>query len=366
MPWDERSVVDRRREFVELATCQGTNFSCLCSRYGISRRTGYKWVERFSEEGVEGLKDRSRRPDKSPGKISSEMEALVLALRTRHPAWGGRKLRARLQDLGTEGVPAASTITEILRRHGQLSKDGPSSQGPWKRFESSHPNELWQMDFKGYFPIQGGLCHPLTVLDDHSRFAVGLESCGNENSKTVQECLIRIFSRYGLPDRILSDNGSPWGSGTMGQYTKLEIWLMDHGVGVIHGRPKHPQTQGKDERFHRTLKVEVIQGRDFRSLQECQEAFDEWRSIYNLERPHESLGMRPPIHRYEPSRREYQEKESSFEYGIGDLVRKVDASGKVSYKDKGYPVGKAFRGRWVALRPTLDDGVFNAHYDNQL
>jgi len=366
MPWDARTLVELRREFVELAMVEGANFSQLCSRFNVSRTTGYKWLERFGDEGVEGLADRSRRPHQSPTKTSAWVEERVLALRRDHPAWGGRKLRSRLISQGVEEVPSASTITEILRRHGKLNETGPSSQGPWKRFEAPTSNAMWQMDFKGHFAIGGGRCHPLTVLDDYSRYAVGLRSCGNEKRETVQESLTQIFLHYGLPDRILTDNGRPWGDGGVGSYTELEVWLMEQDIKVVHGRPLHPQTQGKDERFHKTLKAEVLAGREFRSLQECQEAFDEWRPIYNLQRPHEALEMQPPISRYEPSRRTYRGKGIPIEYDQSDIVRKVGIDGKIYYRGQAYKVGQAFRRRRVGLRPTQEDGIFNVHYGHQL
>jgi transposase InsO family protein len=290
------------------------------------------------------------------------MEERVLALREDHSAWGGRKIRSCLLKEGVEEVPSASTITEILRRKGRLSQDHPSSQGPWQRFESACPNALWQMDFKGHFAVGRERCHPLTVLDDHSRYAVGLQSCGNEKRETVQDCLIAIFRCYGLPERILTDNGTPWGSHGNGGFTQLEVWLLEQGIQVIHGRPFHPQTQGKQERFHRTLKAEVLAGREFRSLRECQGAFDEWRCVYNLQRPHEALGMQPPVSRYEESPRTYSETGLSIEYDEGEIVRKVDIEGNIYYRGRSYKVGKAFRRRRIALRPTHEDGVFSVHY----
>jgi len=188
--------------------------------------------------------------------------------------WGGRKLAAWLQAHEHAVVPRPSTISEILRRHGRLQ---PATSQPhrWRRFEHAAPNQLWQMDFKGHVPLgQGaGRLHPLTVLDDHSRFAIGLEACANERGATVQQRLIELFRRYGLPDRMLTDNGGPWGvssqnphtytSLTPHTYTSLTAWLLRLGIRISHGRACHPQTQGKDERFHRTLKAELLQGPPF-------------------------------------------------------------------------------------------------------
>ena len=193
-----------------------------------------------------------------------------LAVRAEHPAWGGRKIRRRLQDLKHPAVPSASTITAILHRQGRIAAAASAGHKPFERFERAAPNELWQMDYKGHFATRAGRCHPLTVVDDHSRYAVGLRACGDERGGTVQAELSAIFRRYGLPERMLMDNGSPWGSDALHRHTWLTVWLLELGIAVSHGRPYHPQTQGKDERFHRTLTAEVIGRRAFADLAECQ------------------------------------------------------------------------------------------------
>ena len=230
----------------------------LCRRFGISPTTGYKWLERFRVGGEAGLSDRPRRPQHSPGRTGSEIEEMVLKVRDTHPAWGGRKLRAWLSARGHELLPSPSTITAILRRHGRIDPSEGAKHRAWQRFEHLEPNQLWQMDFKGHFAMLEGRCHPLTVLDDHSRFSLGLEACGDERTQTVQQRLTRIFRRYGLPERMVMDNGAPWGHDADHHHTPLTVWLLRLGISVSHGRPYHPQTQGKDERFHRTLKAEVF------------------------------------------------------------------------------------------------------------
>ena len=207
MPWQHVTPMSQRKEFVKLARIEGANRARLCARFGISRKTGYKWLARYRREGEPGLADRSRRPQNSPGETPPALVAAVLRLRERHPAWGGRKLRARLMALGHTPVPAASTITAILRRHGLIDPEESAKHKAWQRFEAEAPNDLWQMDFKGHVAVAGGRCHPLTVLDDYSRYAVGLEACANERWTTVRECLTAIFRRYGLPRKMLMDNG---------------------------------------------------------------------------------------------------------------------------------------------------------------
>jgi len=271
--WSEKSIMSQRHEFVMLFEQEGVNRRELCRRFGISPTSGYRLLARWRQEGAAGLADRSRRPQHSPGRSAADLEARVLAVRDEHPAWGGRKLRRRLQDQGHREVPSASTMTAILHRHGRIAAAAGAGHQPFARFERAAPNELWQMDYKGHFATAAGRCHPLTVIDDHSRYAVGLRACGDEREGTVQAELTAIFRRHGLPQRMLMDNGSPWGSSDAEhRHTWLGLWLLELGVAVSRGRPYHPQTQGKDERFHRTLMAEVIGRRAFADLAECQRA----------------------------------------------------------------------------------------------
>jgi transposase InsO family protein len=350
--------MSQKKEFINLAQREDANISRLCRYFQISRKTAYKWLGRFCREGEAGLAERSRRPRSSPGMTPPALEDALLRLRQEHPAWGGRKLRARLQHLGWEAVPAASTITGILRRHGLIDPEESAKHRAWRRFEAQAANDLWQMDFKGHFATDQGRCHPLTVLDDHSRFALGLEACGDERGQTVRQRLTDIFRRYGLPRKMLMDNGSPWGSDREHPYTPLTVWLLRLGVKVGHSGPYHPQTLGKDERFHRTLKAEVLQHCQGLELGACQRRFAAWRLVYNLERPHEALGLAPPVSRYRESPRGFPESLPVWEYGPGDVVRKVQALGWISFRGREFRVSKAFRGEAVALRLTLEDGVW--------
>jgi transposase InsO family protein len=266
-------------------------------------------------------------------------------------------------DLGHDHIPSASTITEILRRHGLLDETQATKHRPFVRFEHGAPNDLWQMDFKGHFALDtGGRCHPLTVLDDHSRFALGLRACADERTATVRDHLVSLFERHGLPRRILCDNGPPWGDGPEHPHTPLGVWLIRLGVGVCHGRPYHPQTQGKDERFHRTLLAEAVRGHRLRDLPHCQRHFDAWREIYNHERPHEALSLAVPASRYAPSGREYIGTLAPIEYGPGDTVRRVQQGGRVHFGGRVFRVPKAFWGQPVAIRPTDADGCFSVHF----
>lgn len=362
MPWHEVTLMSQRKELIHLAQQEEANLSRLCRYFGVSRKTAYKWLGRYNPEGEAGLKDQSRRPRRSPATTPPFLEEAVLRVREAHPAWGGRKIRARLLALNYQRVPAASTITAILRRHGLIDPAASGKHKAWRRFEAEHPNDLWQMDFKGHFAANQGRCHPLTVLDDHSRYALGLEACANERTATVQERLTGIFRRYGLPRKMLMDNGSPWGADAAHPYTPLTVWLLKLGVQVGHSGPYHPQTLGKNERFHRTLKAEVLQYCQGLELAACQRRFEEWRLLYNLERPHEALDLAPPVSRYRESPRAFPETLPPVLYGPGDQVRKVQAEGWLTFRGRDYRVSKAFRGEAVAFRPTLTDGVWEVFF----
>src|ERR1700693_1289965 len=208
MPWNEVSIVDQREEFVRLARQPDENIRLLCRRFQISPTTAYKWINRYRAVGRAGLMDLSRRPRESPSRSSGLIEQAVLALRHQQPAWGARKLRRRLLDRGVEGLPAASTVHAILRRNDLIDPQESTKHRPWQRFEHDAPNRLWQMDFKGHFATQAARCHPLTVLDDHSRFALGLLACPDQKTQDTQASLLNSLSRYRLPERMTMDHGS--------------------------------------------------------------------------------------------------------------------------------------------------------------
>jgi transposase InsO family protein len=233
------------------------------------------------------------------------------------------------------------------------------------RFEHEAPNDLWQMDFKGHVAMARGRLHPLTVLDDHSRFAIALEACSNERTETVKAALIKAFRRYGLPLCIITDNGAPWGGAdTQARFTPLSVFLLEQDIRVAHARAYHPQTMGKDERFHRSLKAEVLSGPPFADLARAARALTRWRDVYNLERPHEALGLVPPIERYATSPRVYREKVELFAYGPDDHVRRAHGS-QVCFQGSRFLIPKAFHGKEVALRPTSRDGVFHVYFRSQ-
>ena len=370
MPWPVKKLIQVRLEFVNLALQPGANVRQLCRRFGISPTVGYKWRQRYQSGGVEALADQSRRPRSSPAKTLDEVEAQIVALRRQHPAWGARKLRRRLQDLGLVEPPATSTITDVLHRHGLVRPEHSLAATPFQRFERPEPNQLWQVDFKGHFPLRQGRCHPLCALDDHSRYNVLLAACLDQREQTVQTHLMGAFRIHGLPDSLLWDNGSPWGAGGGEYYTALDLWLMRLGIWVCHGRPYHPQTQGKEERFHRTLAAEVLARGGWQDCDHVQSAFDQWRPVYNTQRPHEALNLNTPVGRYRVSQRSYPETLPPVVYAPGVEVRRADCNGEIYFRGKNWKVGKAFAGQEIGLRATTADGIYDvlfmAHVIKQL
>jgi transposase InsO family protein len=364
MPWTEVSVMDQRREFVRLAMQEGANRAELCARFRVSRDVGYKWLRRFAAGDAE-LADRPRRPRSSPGQTAAEVEALVLAVRDAHPAWGARKI-ARCLVRDGHHAPALSTVHEILRRNGRVVAP-PGGERAWQRFEKDAPNLLWQMDFKGHVPLgEGGRCHPLTIVDDHSRYSLCLQACGNEQATTVKGHVETTFRRYGLPDEMFVDNGTPWGGSSGARWTGFGVWLLKLGVGLVHSRPYHPQSRGKIERFHRTLIDEVLTFGQFRRLDDMQQAFDAWRNVYNFERPHQALGQDVPGSRYRPSPRSMPARLPTVEYDHDEVVRTVPTTKDyVAFKGRRWKVPQAFRGERMAIRPRGPDGhyviCFGAH-----
>lgn len=355
MPWKEETVENLRKEFVAEAIQENSNISELCRRFNITRKTGYKWLQRY-QSGV-SLLDQSRAPAFSPRKTPPDIEELILSVRVQHPTWGARKILRHLTDKGNQNLPVPSTATNILRRNGFISPEESQQHTPFCRFEREYPNDLWQMDFKGHFALQNGeRCHPLTMKDDHSRALLCLDAYDNERWSSVKSSLLRVFGENGLPRTILCDNGAPWGDSCNG-YTLFEIWMMQMDILPIHGRPLHPQTQGKEERFHRTLNEDVIRRIPLRDLAHAQQVFDAYRQEFNTERPHSALNLDVPAKHYRPSPRAMPESVGEPEYDVGKTLRKVNCKGYVSICNHRYYLSESFIGRYLELLPDGDDIV---------
>lgn len=343
MPWKELTIMSQRALFTQKLGEPGVNMSLLCREFGISRVTGYKWKGRAESASQPHYKDISRAPHRSPTKTPEPIEHLVLSIRDTHTTWGGKKIRRHLENQGYTEMPSSKTINRILKRYGRITEEESLKHTAWKRFEHEHPNDLWQMDFKGEFKLTNGeWCYPLTVIDDHSRFLLLLEACSNQRGETVQAALTKLFKLYGLPKRMTMDNGPPWGYSGSQQHTWLCAWLMRLGIQVSHSRPGHPQTQGKLERLHRTLKAELLSRYSFDDMNEAQAGFNYWKGIYNEVRPHDALNLDLPVSRYLASTNEFPEPIPDIQYEKNSLIRKVQKDGMISYQGKQYLIGTPF------------------------
>jgi transposase InsO family protein len=358
--------MDTKREFVELALQEGANRRELCRRFGISPKTGYALLNRYAQEGMsKACTPRSTRPLTSPTRSSPELEQAVIELRREHPTWGGRKIARRLADKGFGGVPASSTVTNILHRRGLITPEASQASEHWHRFEHEQPNALWQIDFKGDFGMAAARCYPLTLLDDHSRFNLALKACPSVGMDSVQPHLVQAFTRYGLPVRINADNGAPWGAPRQPGHglSELGVWLIRLGIRISHSAPYHPQTNGKIERFHRSLKTELLAGRSFSDLNQAQAAFESWRSVYNHERPHDALGLLTPAKRYTISPRPYPQLLPPIEYEQNDTVVTVKHNGEANFQGHRLKVPNCLLKLPIAFRANpLNDGHFTVFF----
>lgn len=341
-----------RKEFVAKAIMGEESISELCRQYKISRPTAYKWIERF--KNGECLLNKSHEPHFKPLKTSTEMENIIVATRLQHPTWGARKIHRFLLEKGIAQLPAVSTMSDIIKRNNLVPVEETEKHIPWKRFEKENPNDLWQMDFKGHFGmLNNNRCHPLTLLDDCSRYSLCIDAKDNERWNGVKSSLERLFEEYGKPKAILCDNGSSWGD-AQGSYTQFDLWMMQLDILPIHGKPLHPQTQGKEERFHRTMKKDLLERTVIRDLVHAQEEFNTFRYCYNYERPHEALGLDTPAKHYKPSNRIYNGNTKEPDYDSGLQLRKVNYKGYVSIHRHRYYLSETLIGKYLEVKEEND------------
>lgn len=356
MPWKEVLPMEEKNKFVVWAESGRFEFKALCARFGISRRVGYKWLGRYREHGMAGLQELSRAPRRVPGRTAPEIEALIVSERRRHPTWGPKKLRVVLaRREQTERLPALSTIGEILQRHGLIeARRRRPSAFKVKREELREVerlNQVWAMDFKGWFYLQDGQrCDPLTVSDLQSRYLVGIEAVPQATQYWTRRSCEKLFAEYGLPECIRVDNGSPFGTIGAGGLSKLSVWWLTLGIDVEYIRPGHPQDNGRHERMHRTMKAECCDPPStHREAQ--QRRFHRWRQEFNHERPHESLDQRPPAEVYQASARKYEVATTTDLYEPNTPSLRVNETGQVFWQGRDWLVGEAFAGQNVALEP---------------
>ena len=345
MPWRAKGMREQRVEFV-VRVSRGESISELCREYGISRPTGYLWVRRFREQGVAGVETRSHRPFLSPRQTAAGIEARIVELRQQRPDWGARKLAVLLEREGIR-LPVI-TVHRVLLRHG-LVVSHDRHRAATQRFEREQSNQLWQMDFKGPKECKVPI-GPLSVLDDHSRYLLALDYTGSTRGQAVRERLEGTFTANGVPEAMLMDHGVPWWNAMAPSgWTKLWVWLMKQGIDCHFSAYRHPQTQGKVERFHGALE----RARCRRPGQQYwleQSWLDEFRHEYNHVRPHESLGMCTPASIWTPSLRKYDPDPPAYEYGPGAEVRKIDGDGDLYLNGRHWSISLALASEQVELK----------------
>jgi putative transposase len=346
--------MDERTRFIG-RLIDGERMSDLCREFGISRKTGHKFRSRYIAYGVRGLSNESRRPAYHPHRTPKEIEDLIINLRKAKPTWGPKKLKARLESKhpGLQ-IPASSTIGEVLKRYNiPLHKKRRKRHvyHPTGLRESFSPNDIWCVDFKGQFRLGNRkYCYPLTISDHYSRYLLGceaLESTGIEGSMSVFE---NIFSEYGLPKVIRSDNGVPFAARSINGWSKMSVWWLRLGIELERIEPGHPEQNGRHERMHWTLKQEATRPSSLNSLKQ-QERFDDFRDEYNNERPHEALQMKTPSSVYKPSEHEYPKTLVDLDYPLHDHVCEVHAGGSLFLpRKKQFYLSSSLIGEKVGLR----------------
>jgi transposase InsO family protein len=363
MPWKETDAMNERTMLIGEYLSGNYSVSELACRRGISRKTAWKWIERYEQEGSGGLADRSRAPHHQAQGISEEMEQRILELKARWPNWGAPKIHVKLQDYA--GCPSESTVSNVLRRHGlsrrlrRHPRATPSRQ-PFAHCEG--PNQVWCADFKGWFRTgDGKRCEPLTITDAYSRYLLCCQGIGTSSGRiTVQPLFIATFREYGMPQAIRTDNGAPFASSGLAGLTELSVWWLRLGIRLERIEPAKPQQNGRHERMHRTLK-EATAKPPWGNLTLQQKAFDAFRQEYNQERPHEALGQKPPSSCYVPSRRDYPERLEEMEYPEEWEKRRVSPGGQMKWDGWKVQVSHALVNQLIGLEP-MGDGLWRIYF----
>lgn len=365
MPWKETCAMQERLRFIDGLESGLYTMTELCARHGISRKTGYKWAERYVQEGVDGLVDRSRAPLECPHRMAAEVREALLEIRRKHPRWGPRKLLGYLRPRKPEWtLPAASTVGDLLRREGLVQPRRRRSKRPASKppiAEAAEPNDVWATDFKGEFRTRDRrYCYPLTLSDRCSRYLLdcrGLRSTATEGARPAME---RVFRKFGLPSGMICDNGSPFGSRALCGLSRLSVWWIKLGIEPLYIQPGHPEQNGGHERMHRTLKAETTRPPAVH-LAAQQRRFNAFRKEFNEERPHEALGQRPPAEVYEPSSRPYPARLQEMEYKGHFEVRRVHRDGQIKWRGEVLFLTSVLAGERVGLEE-VDDGIWAVHF----
>lgn len=361
MPFEKETVEMKREQFAKEAKERRKTFAALCREYKISRPTGYLWLGRYNDG--EELSDRSKAPFHTANKTPTDIEEIIIQARNKEPAIGAVKIKRMLENSGVMDIPSASTINAILKRNNLITKEASQAATPYKRFEKESPNIMWQCDFKGHYGLGDGTrCHPLSVIDDHSRFCICSDAKDNERHEDTAESFTHSFETHGMPDTILCDNGNPWGTSQSGGTTRFEVWLMELGILVIHIRAKHPQTQGKVEKFNASFKDERLKFRTPYDLADADRQRQQYRDFYNNIRPHHALGLDTPAQHYTPSSKAFQRSIEQWDYAQEYETRTIKSSGYLTYGGQGYFLSEAYAGKTIALKPSATDGFVNLFF----
>jgi putative transposase len=366
MPWRETSPMEQRLEFIREYETELFTMTELAAQYGISRKTAYKWLERYETDGASGLIDHSRRPRVNPNATDPELVEALLAVRRRHPRWGPKKLLAVVRRSDADASwPARATVAALLKRHGLI---GPRRRSPRPPAASrvpltpaTRPNDVWTTDFKGEFRTGDGVyCYPLTLRDGFSRFVLRCDGFLRRTTEATRRRFDRAFRDYGLPDRIRSDNGGPFAGPGLGGLSQLSVWWIRLGIIPERIALGHPEQNGSHEQFHSVLKAETARPPAPNGTAQ-QQRFRRFCRLYNEQRPHEALGDQPPATRYEPSRRALPARLPPVEYPGHMEVRLVASNGDISWAGERLFVASALAGEHVAFEE-VDDGVWTLHF----
>jgi putative transposase len=365
MPWSQTSPMDQKTQFIAAYLRDHLSVTELCELYGVSRKTGYKWIDRYLIHGPQGLEERSRRPSTSPRHTPDHVVAAIVEARRRHPSWGAKKLLSILCKRHARWPwPARSTVCDILSRHGLVPKKRKRRVigHPGKPTSSiDAPNDVWSADFKGHFKTgDGRYCYPLTITDGYSRFLLSCQALSSTSVAEAKPVFTRVFKEFGLPRRIRTDNGVPFATTTLARLSQLSAWWVRLGILPEFIEPGKPAQNGRHERMHRTLKAETTRppGANLRAQQQ---QFNRFREEFNYERPHEALDMRTPAACYEPSPREMPHKLPPLEYPDRFEVRDVSANGGIRWNRQWVNVSITCAGDYVGLEE-IDDGVWNVYF----
>jgi putative transposase len=365
MPWRPILPMDQKTQFIADYLRKTLSITELCVLYGVSRKTGYKWIERYLTSGPLGLEDRSRKPCSSPHQTPQHVVEAIIAVRGRHPSWGAKKLLSILHKHHPNwSVPGRSTVCDILRRHGLVPKKRHRRHigHPGKPTTLiAAPNDVWSADVKGQFKTADGLyCYPLTVADGYSRFLLGCQALSSTRVAEAKPVFTRLFKAFGVPKRIRTDNGVPLATNTLGRLSQRSAWWVRLGIFPEFIEPGKPQQNGRHERMHRTLKAETTRP-PARTRRAQQLKFDRFREEFNGQRPHEALDMQPPASCYEPSPRQMPNRLPRLEYPDRFEVRYVSANGGIRWNHQGVNVSHTCIGEYVGLEE-IDDGIWNVYF----